>query len=455
MKKKVILTILSLIILLISLGYVLANFFVPPYIIKVEKQESIRYNDQVIINVSVGTYKWKMNKDLWCILVEDDTKPSKTDSGWVKASNDYCSFTVPEGDYTAYVKDSYGNIGDINSAIVKINKVLDIKTNKDILYMYIGREETISYDLVKLGNIDENVNFKSDNENIAKVDENGKVTGVNIGETFITLSIGDTKKNVEVVVSSFITRPVINTSKPYISCGQFNKEDNDLLDAILADRVRDAGEGTRAGVVEAARFLALEFAFRVHYFYENGRLQNHGDELHVDGEGRYYHKGLYLDKSRYSLLESRFVGPATWGCDLQNYTNWGPWVRGGMYPNGFDCSGFVTWALLNGGVDIGDIGAGPSDWHDLDEAGEKVYITDELMASGRVKVGDLIGLPGHAAILAGWDDENYYIAESLNTTKGVVMTVVNKSKLVHNSIYTYIILMDNVYSGDGNLTNMW
>ena len=77
------------------------------------------------------------------------------------------------------------------------------------------------------------------------------------------------------------------------------------------------------------------------------------------------------------------------------------------------------------------------------------------MASGRVKVGDLIGLPGHAAILAGWDDENYYIAESLNTTKGVVMTVVNKSKLVHNSIYTYIILMDNVYSGDGNLTNMW
>ena len=82
-------------------------------------------------------------------------------------------------------------------------------------------------------------------------------------------------------------------------------------------------------------------------------------------------------------------------------------------------------------------------------------ITDELMASGRVKVGDLIGHNGHAAILIGWDDNNYYIAEALPNIGGVRVTTVNRSKLVHNSIYKFIILMDDVYKKDGNYTNMW
>jgi hypothetical protein len=59
------------------------------------------------------------------------------------------------------------------------------------------------------------------------------------------------------------------------------------------------------------------------------------------------------------------------------------------------------------------------------------------------------------AIIAGWDDKNYYIAESLDTTKGVVMTTVSKNKLVGKSIYKYIILMDDVYKEEGNLTTMW
>jgi hypothetical protein len=88
--------------------------------------------------------------------------------------------------------------------------------------------------------------------------------------------------------------------------------------------------------------------------------------------------------------------------------------------------------------------------------GTKLNITPELMNSGKVKAGDLIGLSGHAAILAGWDDENYYIAESLNTTGGVVMTTVPKSKLENRqSIYTFVVLMDDVYKEDGNYTQMW
>ena len=59
------------------------------------------------------------------------------------------------------------------------------------------------------------------------------------------------------------------------------------------------------------------------------------------------------------------------------------------------------------------------------------------MNSDKVKVGDLIGNNGHMAIIAGWDDKNIYIAESLDTTKGVVMTTVPRNKLVKNSIYKY------------------
>ena len=82
------------------------------------------------------------------------------------------------------------------------------------------------------------------------------------------------------------------------------------MDAILEDRVNDAGYQTRAGVVAAARFLGLEFPYRINYFTENGRMDScYGGK--IDGEGRYYHKGLYLDESRFSQIEKSWAGPAT------------------------------------------------------------------------------------------------------------------------------------------------
>ena len=77
------------------------------------------------------------------------------------------------------------------------------------------------------------------------------------------------------------------------------------------------------------------------------------------------------------------------------------------------------------------------------------------MASGKVKVGDLIGNNGHAAIIIGWDDNNYYITEALPNIGGVRVTTVAKSKLVHNSIYTFVVLMDDVYKEQGNYSTMW
>ena len=461
MKKGIrLLGALIIIILILGGGYLYyLNITTAPYITSIEKSDSKRFNDKIIINVHVENYYYKLNKDTWCFITDSSEVPDVDNPDWVMSSNGYCNFTVPAGEYEIYVKDSYGNINSIDSQEVKIDKVVQIKPDKSIYYLYKNQTDKITYSLVTLGNPDEKMTFKSDNSSIVKVNEDGSFEGVSYGNTNIVITSKDgIKASVQVYVSPLITKPKVNTSKPYLTCKQFSKEEATLIDNMLFDRIDKAGYKTRAGVVAAARFITLEFSYRVHYFYENGRLNNYKPYLHVDGEGRYYHRGMYLHSSKYSSLDKTgvFVGPAIWGCNLQNYTNWGPYITGHFYPNGLDCSGFVTWALLNGGFDVGDIGAGENaNLHDLDDLGEKVYITNELMNSGRVKPGDLIGLNGHMAILTGWDNNNYYIAESLNTTGGVVMTVVPKDKLVGKSMYKYIILMDNVYKKDGNLTNTW
>lgn len=458
MKKnhRTILIISAIIIILIICGIFYLNFVTPPYITSVEKTDSIRLQDKMIINIYVNNHFYKLNKDTWCLVTTNDEIPAADSDEWLKAVNGYCNFTVDVGNYKVYVKDKYNNINSLDNQNVKIDKVIQIKPKKDVYYLYKGQRDTITYDLNIMGNADKTISFGSSNKTLVEVDEHGNIIGNNYGSVDIELkSVNGVKATVKVYVSPFITSPKVDTSKKYLTCGQFNYNEAKLVDNMLFDRIDKAGYKTRAGVVAAARFITLEFSFRVHYFYENGRLNNYKPYLHVDGEGRYYHRGMYLNKSKFSDIKSSFVGPATWGCDLQNYTDWGPYVTGKYYPNGLDCSGFVTWALLNGGFDVGDIGAGENvDHNDLDDLGEKVYITNDLINSGRVKPGDLIGFNGHMAILAGWDDNNYYIAESLNTTGGVVMTVVAKNKLAR-SMYKYIILMDNVYKEDGNLTNMW
>ena len=446
--------------LVLVITLVIANFNVAPFVTNIELSDSLKYEDKMVINIDVGNYFYKFDKTTYCIVIPKDEELDVDDDRWIKAKQDYCSFILNDGDYDIYLKDRYGNVSNINTQKVKIDKVLEVKPSKDVLYMYNGMVSKVSYNVVKLGNGSDEVKWSSDNESIATVDQDGNIKAVGYGTTIVNIT-GESgiAGKVNVIVTPFITKPKIDFDKKYIGCNQFSKEEADLIDKILFDRVDEAGFGTRAGVVAAARFATLEFAYRIDYFYENGRLNNYDPFPKVDGEGRYYHRGMYLNESKFSDISNTYVGPAIWGCDLKNFTNWGKWVRNNNYPNGLDCSGFVTWVLINGGFDIGDIGAGEdgdTTHTSLPDLGTKLSITPELMNSGKVKAGDLIGLSGHAAILAGWDDENYYIAESLNTTGGVVMTTVPKSKLENRqSIYTFVVLMDGVYKEDGNYTQMW
>ena len=123
------------------------------------------------------------------------------------------------------------------------------------------------------------------------------------------------------------------------------------------------------------------------------------------------------------------------------------------------CSGFVSWCLYNGGVPLGDVGAGDTSGYDdeYSDFGERVWLDEEVMRSGILQVGDLIGCDGHIAIIAGFDENNIYIAEALG--KGIVMEVRERYREVWQcGDYTYAMLMGDIYAkhnGKGNVTEMW
>ncbi|MBQ6477844.1 MAG: hypothetical protein IJI44_00595 [Erysipelotrichaceae bacterium] len=133
-------------------------------------------------------------------------------------------------------------------------------------------------------------------------------------------------------VSDLYTIPVL-AEKEFLPCEHYTREENEFLDSVLEYEVKQAGHRTRAGVVAAARFLLLQFPYKLNYFFENGRLSN---SYGVDGEGRYYHKGLYLSEEKKEEIGRSGTGPGIWGCKIYEYG------RGRYSSNGFDCSGFIS-----------------------------------------------------------------------------------------------------------------
>ena len=336
-----------------------------------------------------------------------------------------------------------------------INKELtyNISFNKEIYY--VGLNETINIDIDNKNIL---YNLTIEDETIANIKDN-KLTGLSYGNTEIILIKPDNTiiTSKVYVVKGMVNRPKeFDYNKEYITCNYFTDKENEILDNALVDRINDVTFQTRASVVEAARFLTLSFDYRIPYFYENGRLNNYGGKEHVDGEGRYYHKGLYLSTKKYNEISAKLYGPASWGCELINITkanSYGYFV-GSKYPNGLDCSGFISWVLLNGGFDVKDTGAGETYRDDdLYDLGKKNKISLDLLNSSKVKVGDLIAYSGHMAMIIGIDNNDLYIAETLPHLKGVVAKKYTKQQAINT--FTHIMLMDEVYKNNGKLTDMW
>lgn len=157
---------------------------------------------------------------------------------------------------------------------------------------------------------------------------------------------------------------------------------------LIADNVDDAGWGTRAGVVAAAVTLIGElgdnYGVKIPYYWGGG----HYDGV-VDGALGYWGSTqchTYANDQHY------------------NYC-------------GFDCSGFVPWAIKNGGFKKGvDLA---NNFQNMPNA-RKVQLNNDP----QLQPGDLLESSGHIVLVVGVDEESkqYICAEAMGNAYGVLFT---------------------------------
>ncbi len=446
-QKKIILLIVLLSILLVLL-FNLSLYNKEPIITKYDYSND--YNEDKTLDVTLNL-KNHNNNPMYCkfIIGEEESK-------WIKTNHKKCTYNIKTGDYTIKIKYNKKEIVEYKKSF-NIDKVISIKINEKRKYIAVGASYNINTTIDYVGDVDTSIKYSSSNPDVISINENGDIYASQDGTVTITAKTSNNLEDkFEITATSLIRPRLMSNYKSTVGCNVYSKEQIDMLDDILKSEVERAGPGTRAGVVAAATFLPMEFPYKIPYFYENGRLTQNGNHKIVDGEGRWYHKGLYLGTDKENSTQYRMNGPSSWGCNLLNWEDDGTRKPGEYYPNGFDCSGYVSWVLYNGGLDPGDIGAGVSPGaDDMTDLGELKYINYDLMHSGTVKPGDLIGWDGHIAVIAWITDTNIYVTESL--LPGVVMDEYDISNRWSRfySRYDYIIDMSSQYSGDGNYPNIW
>lgn len=371
-----------------------------------------------------------------CLFTDEYILPDVDSNKWVASDKEYKCYTKFDNSKYIFLKKD-------NKIVYSTDDVIYLETLSDKVYMALNDKKDLPIKVI--GNIN-NLDFKYSNSTVIDINK-GKIISNSIGNTSIITKYNGTKNIIDVIVSDLIvTMPKeYDLKKKELECNKYSEEESNILDDILKSRVNEVGASTRASAVSVARFLTLEFPYRINYFYENGRQTTNK----VDGEGRYYHKGLYLTESKYSSLTGSTSSPKAWGCKL--YSN--PVKR--YDNNGLDCSGFVSWVLLNAGFDPKDVGAGFADYLDLTDYGDVKRINSATIKD--IKVGDLLhsyAAGGHIGIIVGIDNDYFYVAQALWYDEVGVIITKYKKDLLYKS-FPHVVLMDKYYINDGKLTNMW
>ncbi|MBQ5412866.1 MAG: hypothetical protein IIU19_05730 [Oscillospiraceae bacterium] len=434
-----------------------------PYLI--ESMESTgEFDDDglVTVTVKITEDEYKDGVPLYCIT-DRNYLPLDNTTQWQQAKDWKCTFSVGPGHYYFHLKDCNNVYTTSSEELSKLDSTLAVKLVGYRADLAVGAfKKGYTYELATLGNADPEVTWTVGDSEILEAAQ-GAVRGLKPGNSTLIVSADGHSDSVDVLVTDMITLPNSNTyKKPLLQGDVYTPEEEAVLDSILFARVEEAGDMTRGGVVAATRFLTLEFPYRVPYFFENGRMDPYlGGSHYCDGEGRYYHKGLYLTSAKYDEIDPKGIrwGPAHWGAPLYNWEEKYHFKPGQKYPNGLDCSSFVCWCLRNGGFDFGDVGAGAvAGQFELSDLGEQRPISTELLQSDEIRPGDLIYTDGHMALIVGISEEKLYVAEALfNCVR--VTSFARRYSAVPHALYTHINLMSEEYAkagnGEGKWTMMW
>ena len=185
------------------------------------------------------------------------------------------------------------------------------------------------------------------------------------------------------------------------------------FNSLIEKNVKKAGYGTRAGVVAAAVTLIAElgnnYQVKIPYYWGGG------------------HEGPINDYAK-----------ANWGSTAcHTYAN----SQSYNYC-GFDCSGFVSWTIHNGGFNM-SWAILANQFQNMSGV-QKVGLTDSAV----LEPGDLLESNGHIVLIVGIDEEtkHYICAEAMGNTSGVLFT-----KRGFSSPGYWGVKMDGYYNNSANV----
>lgn len=191
----------------------------------------------------------------------------------------------------------------------------------------------------------------------------------------------------------------------------------DQYNNFIKGSVESAGFGTRAGVVTAAVSM-------INFLYDN-----------FDTKLPYYWGG---QAQQYGL-------PTSIGSMQNSATSPGGYT---YYYKSFDCSGFVSWAIKNGGYKLSRL---TTRGFDSSFSGDSCNIKDSNCIG---QPGDLINSKScHVQMIVSVDEASgkYYVAES--TGEGVIMRQWGMHQGNCNFDVTKILHMDSYYNNQNNVDN--
>jgi hypothetical protein len=211
----------------------------------------------------------------------------------------------------------------------------------------------------------------------------------------------------------------VNNTKPYMACNTYTSSDKVKYEKILSDAIKSVGYGTRAGVVEAARFLTGGLDYKVKYL---------GPKKVNSALGRYNRVGLNIGQ------------PGAWGCMVSGWTQ------------GMDCTNFVEWAFKQNGLEIQGGCYGTSNTYNTASVINKIRAGDFLLAPNNGSAPNK-GSFVHIGIVVGVDSNYIYVAEA--TTGSIDAIVVTRLEKNTSASTKFKVTRLYNYPSDGNYSNMW
>ena len=148
------------------------------------------------IEISIPELEIETNIPVEISTIIEPSNYNTSNLQWISSNPEIIS--VENGVITALVEGE-STIFVINDNGVKSNEILvnsivkikEIKLSKETLEIDVGKTETLLTTITPENATNKNLIWKSSNEDIASVDENGVVTGNNVGECVVSVSSSD------------------------------------------------------------------------------------------------------------------------------------------------------------------------------------------------------------------------------------------------------------------------